>query len=447
MKCKDFGKDFLWGAATASYQIEGADAEQGKGPSIWTAFSHTPGRTFRGQTGDVACDHVHRLQEDLEWMEKLHCNTYRFSISWPRVLPQGKGALNEAGMDFYRRLVDGLLARGITPFVTLYHWDLPWALQEKMSGWESRELPSLFGEYAERMFRELGDRVKNWITLNEPFCSSHVSYFFGEHAPGVKDLKRSLQVAHHLLMAHGEGVLRFREWVKGGKIGLTNVSSQVEPATDAEQDRQAAFLVDQFNNGWFFLPPLTGEYPREAMGVLEQMGVAPRVEPGDMELIHNPPDFWGINYYSRNRVRFDPSAPLQFALEPGDLPRTEMGWEIYPFGLQAFLEKAHREYGGLDQYITENGMADKDVLENGKVEDIARIEYLKTHFAAAYRAMQNGVPLKGYFIWSLMDNFEWAHGFSKRFGLLYVDYENKQQRIPKASFSWFSHFLRNEREL
>ncbi|MBN2252286.1 MAG: beta-glucosidase [Kosmotogaceae bacterium] len=436
-----FPEDFLWGVATAAYQIEGADLEEGKGPSIWSDFSHRPGRIDFGESGDVACDHYHRFKEDIDLMTSLGLNSYRFSISWPRVLPKGRGTTNQKGIDFYDKLVDELLEREIQPVVTLYHWDLPLDLQVRFGGWECRDISHYFADYSSVMFYRLGDRVKYWITLNEPYCSSHVSYLWGEHAPGKRDLKLSLSVAHNLLLSHGEAVRRFREEVKDGLIGLTNVSTLVEPATDSKEDLRAAKIYDQFINGWFFETPLTGEYPSELSAIFEKAGLAPIIESGDMEIISVPFDFWGVNYYTRNLVRREESNILGTEVVQGELQKSEMGWEIYPEGLEAFLFKAYKEYGKKPIYITENGIACKDKLLGGSVDDHCRIEYLRQHFSAALNAIKGGVDLRGYFVWTLMDNFEWARGFSKRFGLVYVDYNNDLKRIPKKSFEYYRDFI------
>jgi len=438
-----FPEDFLWGVATASYQIEGADLQEGKGPSIWSDFTHEPGRIDSGENGDIACDHYHRYLEDIELMTRLGVNSYRFSISWPRVFPEGRGQINQMGIDFYDRLIDELLKRSIRPVVTLYHWDLPLKLQKRFKGWESREIRHYFGDYSSSMFSKFGDRVKLWITLNEPYCSSHISYLWGEHAPGKRDLRISLSVAHNLLLSHGEAVKRFREEVRDGMIGLTNVSAFVEPASDSRADLRAARLYDQFVNGWFFETPITGEYPSELFSRFEIAGVSPTIEDEDMELISTPFDFWGVNYYTRNLVRSQESSVLGSEVVQGDLPKTEMGWEIYPEGLEGFLFKVFKEYGRKPIYVTENGIASKDALVDGNVDDGPRIDYLRKHFSAALNAIKGGVDLRGFFVWTMMDNFEWARGYSKRFGLVYVDFKNDLKRVPKKSFNYYRDFLRS----
>jgi len=433
----DFPKDFYFGTATASYQIEGAVDEDGKGPSIWDVFSHTPGKTFNGDTGDIACDHYHRYKEDVQIMKDIGLNAYRFSVSWPRIMPDGKN-INQKGIDFYNRLVDELLEADITPFVTLYHWDLPYALQEK-GGWLNPDIAMYFRAYATFMFDELGDRVKHWITLNEPWCSSFLGYFTGEHAPGHQNLQEAILAAHNLLRAHGYAVQSFREEVKDGEIGLTNVTMKVEPGDSKPESFLVAGLVDKIVNAWFHDPVIFGKYPEEAVKNYLERGI--QVPSEDLEVISNPIDFFGVNYYTRTLVAYDENSPLGFSYVQGDLPKTEMGWEIYPQGLFETLVNLKERYK-LPLYITENGMAGPDKVENGRVKDTYRIEYLEKHFESALSAIEAGVDLRGYFTWSLMDNFEWAHGYSKRFGIVYVDYAT-QKRILKDSALWLKDFIKS----
>ncbi len=440
---KNFPKDFIWGTATASYQIEGADLEDGKGPSIWTEFTHKPGNIHNDENGDVACDHYHRYKEDVELMEELGVNSYRLSLSWPRIFPEGRGRANQKGIDFYDKLFDELLSKNITPFVTLYHWDLPLKLQKDINGWENRDIVNYFTDYAAFVFEKFGDRVKYWITLNEPFCSSHLSYFFGEHAPGLNDPKKSFQVAHHLLLSHGESVNRFRKIVEDGKVGLTNVSTWVEKADENVPD-EAIILANQFTNDWFYLPPAKGKYPEEFWNLLESNKLSPEVKPGDMEKINAPVDFWGVNYYTRQRIERNPDSFFGYDVAKPVLETTEMGWEIYPQGLTNFLKMAYERYNNKPLYVTENGMADKDIPVEGKIHDKRRIDYIEKHINAVLDAINDGVDIRGYFLWSLMDNFEWAKGYSKRFGLIYVDYENEQKRIPKESFYYYRDFLKGK---
>ncbi len=432
-----FPANFVWGAATASYQIEGAWDEDGKGPSIWDTFSHTPGNVTNGDTGNVADDHYHRWREDVALMKSLGLKAYRFSISWPRVLPQGEGKVSEPGLDFYDRLVDELLAGGIQPFVTLYHWDLPQALQDR-GGWGNRAIIDQFGCFADIVAQRLGDRVKQWITLNEPHVFAYAGHQAGVHAPGLRDLAVANQVAHNALVAHGRAVSVLRALWPDAQVGITLNLSVAYPASGMPADRQAARVADGQLNRWF-LDPLFGRgYPEDMLAFYGD--TIPAVEPGDMEVIAAPLDFLGVNYYNNEFVRAVGAGvnPLGVdGLSPEELVKagyelTEMNWPVMPDGLRELLVGLYRQYRPLAIYITENGAAFSDQVKDGAVHDERRVEYLKEHFAAARRAISDGVPLRGYFVWSLMDNFEWSHGFSKRFGIVYVDYEN-QQRIPKDS--------------
>jgi beta-glucosidase len=435
-----FPSDFLWGAATSAYQIEGAWDEDGKGESIWDRFSHTPGTIAHGDTGDVACDHYHRWRQDVDLMKKLGLKGYRFSIAWPRVLPEGRGRANDAGLDFYSELVDALFEASIQPFVTLYHWDLPQALQDE-GGWPARPTAEAFVEYADLVTRRLGDRVKNWMTLNEPFVSAFVGYLEARHAPGHSDLGEALAAAHHLLLAHGWAVPVVRDNVPGAQVGIAlNVSGQV-PASPSFADRAAAWQRDGVVNRWF-LDPLSGRgYPAD---IVAQHGhPMDFVLPGDVEAIAVPLDLLGVNYYSRTIVRSTEVAeaensPRTVIASPN---RTEMGWEVYPEGLYNILARLHFDYRFPALYVTENGAAYADeVSTDGSVHDPERAAYLGQHFRAAARAVAAGVPLKGYFVWSLLDNFEWGHGYSKRFGLVYVDYPT-QRRVLKDSALWYSQII------
>jgi len=433
-------KGFLFGAATSSYQIEGAWDEDGKGESIWDRFAHTPGTIEDGATGDVACDHVRRYREDVDLMSRLGLDAYRFSIAWPRVLPRGNGAINEAGLAFYDRLVDALLEAGIRPFVTLYHWDLPQALQER-GGWPARETVDAFCEYTELMARRLGDRVKDWTTLNEPFVSAVVGHFEGRHAPGHNDMEETLAATHHLLLAHGRAVPILREYVSDARVGIVNVHQPIHPASDSDPDRLAAARGDGLLNRTF-LDPLVGRgYPEVVP--YDRSALESYVREGDMDRIAAPVDFLGVNYYTR---RIERSAA---ASEAENAPRvrferpglTEMGWEVYPEGLHEILERLDGDYGFPAYYVTENGAAYPDVVdEDGGVCDGERTTYLARHIAQVGRILDAGMPLRGYFVWSLLDNFEWSFGFTKRFGLVYVDFETGA-RTPKDSFSWYRELL------
>lgn len=439
MALVEFPEDFLWGAATAAYQIEGAAGEDGKGESIWDRFSHTPGKIANGDTGDIACDHYHRYKQDVKAMAELGLRTYRFSIAWTRIFPRGSGQVNQAGVDFYKRLIDALLEADIQPAVTLYHWDLPQALQDK-GGWAKRDIANYFQDYAGFLFETFGDVVCLWITLNEPWVVAFLGHAMGEHAPGLKDYPTAIRVSHNLLRAHGKAVEAYRQ-VRGkrGNIGITLNLTVVHPATDSDSDQRAACRFDGFMNRWFLDPVFKGEYPADMLELYGKM--SPTIEAGDLDEIAQPVDFLGINYYTRQVVRHsDENPPL--AVEPVE-PKsriTEMGWEIYPEGLYELLTRLRNDYGDLTMYITENGAAFADKVKEGRVEDKQRIDYLRRHFLQAYRAIEEGVRLKGYYVWSLMDNFEWAYGYSKRFGLLYVDYET-QERIWKDSAYWYQKVI------
>ena len=440
MTRSELPKDFVFGAATSAYQIEGAWNEDGKGESIWDRFVHTPGTIEDGTTGDVACDHVHRMHEDVGLMADLGLDAYRFSISWPRVLPTGTGAVNEAGLAFYDRLVDALLEKGIEPFPTLYHWDLPQALQDA-GGWVARSTVDAFSEYAEIVSRKLGDRVKHWITLNEPFVSAIIGHLEGRHAPGHRSEREALAATHHLLLAHGRSVPILREHVPGGSIGITLVLGAVHAASDSEQDRIAAATFDAALNR-SYLDPLSGRgYPADVPhdgAVLESF-----VQADDLERIAAPIDFLGVNYYTRHVARSDAvpeeeNAPR--AVTVGD-EKTDMGWEVYPEGLYEVFDRLSRDYDFAAYYVTENGAAYPDVVNaDGTVRDEERISYLRRHVQQAARIVEAGIPLRGYFAWSLMDNFEWSYGLKKRFGLIYVDFETGR-RIPKASFAWYKETI------
>jgi len=436
----EFPAGFLWGTATSAYQIEGAHDADGKAPSIWDTFAHTQGTVLAGHTGDVACDHYQRYREDVGLMADLGLNAYRFSVSWPRVLPSGTGAPNAKGLDFYARLVDELLARGIRPFVTLYHWDLPQALEDR-GGWGARATADAFGEYAALMGRTLGDRVTDWITLNEPLAIVAAGYMVGILAPGKRDAALGFQVSHHLNLGHGHAVRALRATVPHARVGITHVSMPVYAATDSDADRAAVRRYDGLVNRWYWDPPLRGVYPRDTWEGLGSL--APKVEEGDLALLSPPIDFFGHNSYTRAVVRDDPASSMMGAapVAPEGKPQTEMGWEVYPDHLCDALTRITRDYGAPDIYITENGAAYADAVVDGQVNDPQRIDYLRAHLAAAHRAIQEGARLRGYFCWSLLDNFEWSFGYTKRFGLVYVDHAT-QRRIVKASGRFFAEVAR-----
>jgi beta-glucosidase len=456
----DFPAGFLWGAATAAYQIEGAAAEGGRTPSIWDTFSHTPGKVVAGDTGDVACDHYHRYPEDLDLMAQLGLSSYRFSVSWSRVQPHGRGPANAAGLDFYKRLVDGLLERDILPWVTLYHWDLPQELEDA-GGWPNRDTAARFTEYAQLVHGALGDRVRHFTTFNEPWCSAFVGYGSGDHAPGRTEAGPSVVAAHHLMLAHGQAVQALRAADSDVELGITLNLYAISPLTESAPDADAARRIDGLANRIFLDPILRGSYPEDVVADLAKVTDFSHVRDGDLAVVSTPMDFLGINYYSRHVVATpDPQAqPVdgkpaywrKASCWPGSehvefsnrgLPVTAMGWEIDAPGLVETLVRVNKEYTDLPLYVTENGAAfDDEVGPDGQVDDAARVDYFDQHLRACHEAIGQGVPLRGYFGWSLLDNFEWAWGYSKRFGMVYVDYPT-QRRIPKASARWYAEVTR-----
>lgn len=444
-----FPADFLWGSATAAYQIEGAVAEDGRGPSIWDTFAHTPGRTAGGETGDVADDHYHRYRDDVALMSSLGLGGYRFSVAWSRVQPQGSGAVNAAGLGFYDRLVDELLAAGIRPWVTLYHWDLPQPLEDA-GGWPERDTALRFADYAAIVHDALGDRVSDWTTLNEPWCSAFLGYYTGHHAPGRTEPRASLAAAHHLLLGHGLAVAAMRSSATAAahRFGITLNLYPVTPATDSSADADAARRVDGVSNRIFLDPLFRGDYPAD---VVEDLGVlwpAEAILDGDLTTIAAPLDVLGVNYYFRQVVaasddQADPCPPGgrgtgwvgcdDVVPASTGAPRTAMNWEIDPTGLYDLLTRLTRDYSPPPLYITENGAAFPDVVSaDGAVHDPNRVSYLDGHFREAARAMADGVDLRGYFIWSLLDNFEWAWGYGRRFGIVRVDYDTLQRTVKDS---------------
>jgi len=429
---------FTWGVATSSYQIEGAATAGGRGPSIWDTFSRVPGAVINGDSGDVACDHYHRYNEDLDLIKWLGVNAYRFSIAWPRIFPQGAGSPNQAGIDFYDRLIDGALERGITPWPTLYHWDLPQALEDK-GGWNSRATSERFAEYAHLMAEKFGDRVKNWTTLNEPFCSAWLGYLYGVMAPGIKDLQTAINASHHLLLGHGLATQAIRSVASDLRVGIVLNLTPAIPLN--ENDELAAKYADGFDNRWYADPVFKGSYPQD---IVEGFGKEVPIHAGDMQSISAPLDFLGINFYTRQTVTLDESAkPLPYRPVMVDgVERTAMGWEVHPESLTNIIMRVHRDYAPKEIYITENGSAWDDSVINDKVDDPHRVSYLERHLDAMLAAKAQGAPVHGYFAWSLMDNFEWAFGYSKRFGIVYVDYET-QKRIPKSSALYYRERIKN----
>ena len=431
-----FPQGFLWGAATAAYQVEGAIREDGRGESIWDRFCATPGKIANGDTGAVACDFYHRYRPDIALMAGLGLNAFRFSIAWPRILPEGRGPVNAAGLDFYDRLVDELLANGITPFATLYHWDLPQALEDA-GGWPERATAEAYVDYVELVVSRLGDRVRLWATHNEPFCAAWLGYGTGRHAPGRKSESDAVAATHHVLLAHGLGVAALRRACPDADVGIVLDSWPVHPASADPADIAAARIFDGRRNRLFFDPVLRGAYPADV--VADLAGSLP-VRDGDMELIGAPLDFVGVNNYSRHVVRADPDTGEPVDVEVPGVEQTAMGWEVYPDGLHEVLSRLHREYGAPALYVTENGAAFADLESNGAIDDSARIAYLERYLGAVAKAIAEGVPVRGYFVWSLLDNFEWAEGYAKRFGLVYVDFDS-QRRLPKASADWYRRVI------
>jgi beta-glucosidase len=446
-----FPDGFLWGTATASYQIEGAVGEGGRGASIWDTFSHTPGKVYRGDTGDIACDHYHRLERDLDLMSDLGLEAYRFSVAWPRVQPTGSGTPNREGLEFYRRLVDGLRQRDIVPMLTLYHWDLPQALEDR-GGWTSRETSERFAEYAGIVYEALSEEVGHWITLNEPWVAAWMGYGLGVHAPGRSDSAAALSATHHLLLGHGLAMERMRSAGDDNQLGVTLNLHPGHPSRDTEADRKAARRVDGQANRLYLDPLFRGEYPEDIFSYYRERGAdLSFVRDGDLQKISTPIDFLGINYYFRHSVREAPveeGSSVPFAdlgarpVIPHAGEKTAMGWPVEPEGLKEMLVRIKDEYADVPIYVTENGRAVHDYIDpEGGVDDEERISYLDSHFRAAHEAMERGVDLRGYMVWSFLDNFEWAEGYSKRFGLVFVEY-GTQQRVPKSSARWYSGVIK-----
>lgn len=435
-----FPDGFLWGASTSAYQIEGAVAEDGRKRSNWDVFSHTPGRIAHGETADVACNHYHRWEEDLDLAAAIGLRAYRFSIAWPRVVPDGRGAVNERGLDFYRRLLDGLGARGITPVVQLHHWDLPEALARR-GGWLARETVDAFGAYAEVVLRALGDRAPVWITQNEPWIVCVLGYYLGLHAPGLRDLRLAVRAMHHVLLAHGRATRVYRALGLTGSVGITLNLLPAYPETDSQADHAAAHLSDGFTNRWYLDALYRAAYPEDLEAVYRRLtGPLDFIEAGDMREIAEPTDFLGVNYYARRLVRADAAAPFGHRVvdeRQTGLPLTDDGTGIYPDGLRDCLVRVARDYGAPPLTVTENGCVCWDRPdEEGRVEDQGRIAYLRAHIAAAGDAIAAGADLRGYLVWSLLDNFEWSLGYARRYGLVHVDY-GTLHHTPKTSAAFY----------
>ena len=434
-----FPPDVVWGVATSAYQIDGAADADGKGASIWDRFCRVPGAIADGSDGDTACDHYHRWQEDLELIASLGVDAYRFSLSWPRIRPTGAGAWNGKGLDFYDRLVDGLLARGIQPHLTLNHWDLPAELQAR-GGWAARDTVHRFVEYAQGVAARMGDRVATITTHNEPWVIATLGHETGVFAPGVKDRAAAMQASHNLLLSHGLALQALRAQGCKARLGIVLNLSPIAPATSSPEDVARARLDDGTSVRWYMDPLFKGAYPQD---VLDHLGPdAPQIEAGDLQHIATPMDFLGVNYYTRSVV----SAAGNWDVKTSGKALTDMGWEIYPEGLTELLLRLHHDYRVPPLYIKENGAAFKDVLEGGQVHDTERSDYIARHIAAVGDALQQGVPMAGYMVWSLLDNFEWASGYDKRFGIVHVDYAT-QARTPKDSALWYRDFLQAQKAL
>jgi beta-glucosidase len=436
-----FPEGFLWGAATAAYQIEGAVAEDGRGPSIWDTFSHTPGAILRGDTGDIACDHYHRWESDLDLLSDLGVKSYRFSVAWPRIVPAGSGAVNEAGLAFYERLVDGLLERDIVPMVTLYHWDLPQALQDR-GGWANRDTAHHFADYARIVHRRLGDRVPYWLTLNEPYCSAFVGHLEGRHAPGIRDESIAVTALHHLLLGHGEAVQALRADGVSGQVGITCNLTSPQPASDDEADVAATKRLDLYENRMFLDPIFRGSYPDDAPAYYDGVSDFSFVHDGDLATISAPIDYFGINYYERHLVEADPADPVRGWKRVPDPHPTTVGIGIHPEGLHEILTRVSADYTSLPLIVTETGLSLHDYVDpEREIKDDERVAFFDSHIRAAHAAIEEGVNLIGFVPWSFVDNYEWAWGYAYRFGMYYVDYAT-QERIPKRSALWYSAVTR-----
>ncbi|MDR2373476.1 MAG: beta-glucosidase [Bifidobacteriaceae bacterium] len=444
-----FPDGFGWGTATASYQIEGAPTADGRGPSIWDTFSHTPGKIVDGTNGDRACDHYNRYLDDVELLAGLGAPYYRFSLAWPRIQPDGKGKPNQKGLDFYKRLIEALRAKNIIPWVTLYHWDLPQALEDA-GGWPARDTAYRLADYAGIAFAALSDEVEHWTTLNEPICSSFLSYADGEHAPGRQEPLRAVEAAHHLLLGHGLAIDRWRHTARDcHRFGITINLTPVVAASESEADRDAARRVDAITNRFFLDPVLKGEYPADAVAQLAPLTDFSHVLDGDLATINQPLNDFGLNYYHRDWIKAGPADADRFrpgtthigaadaVVADSGLPVTARNWPVDPEGLTGVLTWLTETYQMPPIWVTENGSAwDDTIAEDGAVHDSRRIAYLDAHFRAAKKALDQGVDLRGYFVWTSMDNFEWGYGESSRFGLVYLDFET-QERTPKDSYHWY----------
>ncbi len=443
---RDFPSDFRWGLATAAYQIEGAATEGGRGPSIWDTFTHSPGLSHNGDTGDVACDHYHRWEQDFDLLKHLGVSHYRLSVSWARLQPRGEGPLNDEAVEFYRAQLGGLRARGIRVLVTLYHWDLPQPLEDG-GGWPQRATAVRFGEFATEVVRRLGDLATDWVTLNEPWCSSFLGYGNGAHAPGRTDYRAAVAAAHHLNLAHGLALRGIRQLRPDAQVGITNIVTEIVPGSASAEDAAAAVRLDAVSNRVFLDPVYLGEYSAEVHAALDPLGLADVVLEGDLALISARTDFAGVNHYQRVIAWHDPDVQ-PFAIREGaaEPATTSFGWSVIPASLTAVLVRVAREFTPLPVYVTENGASFHDYVDpNGDVLDHERVAYFDGYLAAAADAIRAGVDLRGYYAWSFLDNFEWAEGYSKRFGLVYVDYRT-QERIPKLSARWYRQLIADHQD-
>jgi beta-glucosidase len=438
---KEFPEGFVWGAASAAYQVEGGVNQGGRGETVWDRFCRTPGKIKNGDTGDVACDHYNRYKEDVAIMKEIGLQAYRFSMAWSRIFPDGKGKINQQGVDFYRSLVDELLENGITPYITLFHWDTPQALQDK-GGWANRDTALYFRDYAAAAVQALGDRVKNWMALNEPGVYVICGNLMGIHAPGLSDLSTGLHAAHHLLFGHGLALRAMRDVKSGLSLGIALDTTINEPATDKPEDAEAAKRCEATCQRWYIDPIFKGDYPE--LGKELYKGLLPEIRENDMEIIHTPMDWLGLNYYKRTVVVHDGDNDMPWKarpVTPEGAPVTDFGWEIHADSFYRWLKIIQQEYDPPAIYITENGASFGDGPdEDGLVNDQRRIDYLNGHIGAVHSAIQDGVRLRGYFQWSIMDNFEWSEGYSQRFGIVYVDYKT-QKRIIKESGRWYSRVI------
>ena len=463
-----FPKDFLWGAATAAYQVEGAHDVDGKGLSNWDVYSHLPGTTYMGTNGDVAADHYHRFKEDVALMAELGMKSYRFSVSWPRIFPKGRGEVNEAGVKFYSDLIDELLKHGIEPMLTMYHWDLPQALQDEIGGWESREIIDAFEGYARLLYERFGDRVKLWATFNETIVFTAFGYLTGMHPPGVKDPKRAIQACHHVFISHARAVETFRNMGVQGQIGFVNGMQPNDPISDKPEDVKACEFAEGCFTHWFFDPVLKGEYPAELLAMSQAAFGVPEFAPGDADLLkNNICDFIGLNYYKREMIAanndvdgfaMNTSGQKGSGQELGfkglfKMVRnpngryTDWDWEIYPEGLTDAILRINKRYGNVPIYITENGLGAKDPIVNGEVLDQPRIDYLRDHIQATAEAIKLGADVRGYYPWSFIDLLSWLNGYQKQYGFVYVDHENNLARKKKLSFGWYQNVIRTNGEV